>query len=156
MRLPRLTTLVLLAALVLPASPGNAAPALTYNNVRPAEVLPYKSVGCTVTNKVWAQEFGVSGVTRLRLRWELRSPYDTGWLPTYATTQYLYSNTFPDDARNHFAYYTLGPGAINYAANKEFGLWVKIVGERPSFWQRDLVLKSELGRFGCNIDPGLS
>lgn len=156
MRSPRLTTLVLLAALVLPASPAHAAPELTYGVVQPADVLPYKSVGCTAVNKVWAQEFGVSGVNRFRFRWELRSPYDTGWLPTYAKTHYLYSNPFPDDARNSFAYFTLGPGAINFAANKEFGLWVKIVGERPSFWQRDLVLKSEVGRLGCNLGVGTS
>jgi hypothetical protein len=153
MKAKRLVVVVLTAALLLPSTPGTAATKMIWGITQRADVTLW-AASCSAVGQVWAKEFGASGVTRFRARWELRSPYDTGWLPTYAKTSYVYSAPFPNDARNFYQYFTLREGRVNYPANKEFALWVKIVGERPSFWQRDIVRKGSLGRIGCNLNVG--
>lgn len=110
---------------------------------------PLGRSACTASSRHWVQELGKSGVTRLRSQWVLRSPNDTGILPTYGRTNWAYSPSFQNDAMSRYAYFRLPAYTLNFSAGSEYALWTKNVGERPSWWQRDLVVKTNLGALGC-------
>lgn len=108
---------------------------------------------CVSTARVWLQELGRSGVTRLKAKFERRAPYDTG-LPglSYETRGWLYSLPFPDDGRS--LYLAFQPW-FRYPAGGEYHIRAVMVGERPSFWRPDHKLKASLGRIGCEaFQPG--
>lgn len=111
--------------------------------------------GCTTSAQVTLQELGKSGVNRLRTQWQLRSPNDiNGQLFTYLKTGWAYSGRFPDDGLSYHQRFGIVPGVVNFASNREFALWAKMVGERPSFWQRDLVIRGNLGTVACSSSGG--
>lgn len=153
----RRASLVLLMAAILittamPAAPrAAAAQTMTYGVNRRASAAPWGE-GCTADARVWVQEIGKSGVTRFRGRWELRGKYDSGLFPIHGKTGWYVSRSFPNNAASKFVYFSVGNGMLNFFSNKEYSLWAKLVGERPSFWQRDVVLRPNLGTIICSND----
>lgn len=105
-------------------------------------------VACTSTARIWFQELGLSGVVRLKVRFELRAPYDPGIPGTsYASRGWFYSREFPDDARNHWAPFA---AAFRYEPYKTFKIRVIMAAERASFWRADHKLKVDLTpEVGC-------
>jgi hypothetical protein len=102
---------------------------------------------CATFVRMWGQELGVSGVTRLRARFERRAPYDPGWLPTYGKTAWQYSLYFPNDYRSHHMWFW---STLVYPAGGRYSLHFVLVGERPSFWQPDLKKRTTVkGGIGC-------
>jgi hypothetical protein len=132
--------------LVAPADAGGSK--LTAGRYSGLTTKVLQSGACGYEAFTWAWEHGMSGVTRLRTRYELRGLNDPGFLPTYAKTGYATSGFFANDARSysknfHIAHTLVSPPGATYS------VWAKAVGERPSFWQRDLVVKMRLGATGC-------
>ncbi len=148
-----LAALLVAVALVASAAPSFAATKMAWSITQSADSM-HRGNGCTATGQVYVREYGKSGVTRFRTRWELRGPYDPGYLPTYAKTGYTRSGAFPNDQRSFGSYFTLPGGYINFAQGKEYALWARMVGERPSFWQRDIVRKGALGPVACEVRVG--
>lgn len=146
---------ILIATTVMPAGPRAAAgQTMTWGVNRAASAQP-RGNGCTADARVWVQEIGTSGVTRFRGRWELRGKYDAGYFPTYGKTGWYGSRPFPNNGVSYYVYFSIGNGMLNFAADSEFSLWGKFVGERPSFWQRDVVLHPNLGTVICSTDIGV-
>lgn len=117
---------------------------------------PNGSGGCTAADTAGVLELGRSGTTRLRIQWQLRGVHDiNAHFPTYAKTGWAYSSVFPND---HLSYYFQGwlpRGIVSWPGqNSAYALWTKMVGERPSFWQRDLVIKVRQGQVGGCADDG--
>jgi hypothetical protein len=117
----------------------------------------YTTVGdttaCLSTGAVGHQELGVSGITRLRAKFELRLAYDPGTLPYVpASTGWLYSNSFADDARNYWNAWSFG---FRYARDRDYWIRAVLLGERPSFWEPDLKLKLDLGGVVCYTEVDL-
>jgi len=108
---------------------------------------------CTATTAVWLQELGSSGVNRLRVKFELKGYYDPGYLPSYGSTNWAKSNTFPDDSLSYSMGFNLNP--YFYISNgKTMSVWAKFIGQRPSFWKPDLKIHKKLGDVTCDItDP---
>lgn len=109
---------------------------------------------CSFTGAIRFQEYGRSGVTRFRAEFQLRAPYDPGprygiGLPTFGKAGWWYSNSFPNDYRNYWGAFILGRGWLNSFGFSDKALWAKVVGERPSFWQRDIVVYVKLGTDAC-------
>jgi hypothetical protein len=135
------------------AVPADGAPTMTVG-LRSGPTATASGSKCTYEAVTWAWERGSSGINRLRARFELRGPYDPGYLPTYAKSGWARSRTFPNNALSYWNNLTLRRGSLNSALNSRYGVWAKTVGERPSFWQRDVVVHWKLGDAGC--DPGVS
>lgn len=147
----RLAALLVAVALVSSAAPSLAAPKKMAWAITQTAGSTLHGNGCTASGQIYVREYGKSGVTRFRTRWELRGPYDPGYLPTYARTTYSWSGSFPNDHQSFGTYFTLPGGYLNFAQGKQFALWAKMVGERPSFWQRDIVRKGTLGLVACEL-----
>lgn len=106
--------------------------------------------GCTATGTVWAQEYMKSGVTRFKARWELRGYYDSGMFPTHGSVGWWRSASFPNDYLSCWVDFALPYGYLNFAAGKQFSLWAKAVGERPSWWRPDLTRRVRVGEPACS------
>ncbi|THG33392.1 hypothetical protein [Naasia lichenicola] len=102
---------------------------------------------CTVSASVRTQEFGANHVTGFKIKYELRSAYDPGYLITRDSTGYTNSNTFPNDARSFRWAMGLNPGTFVYGADRDFHLWVKVVADRG--WRRDYTGHFDLGSVLC-------
>lgn len=104
---------------------------------------------CVSSALVWVQELGLSGITRLRAKFELRGYYDsTGILPTYLSSGWKYSKKFPDDSGNrwkHFGHSFRHLGGL-------YRIYGVFIGERPSFWDPDLKMRGDIGAVGCEIE----
>jgi hypothetical protein len=113
----------------------------------------WENPSCIARGKIWHQELGDSGINRLRAKFELRGQYDTTGIPllTYGDTGWMYSKPFPDDARSLYVTWTM---ALRYAYGHIFSGWAILIGERPSFWQRDRKLTFRLGEMACIGPPG--
>jgi hypothetical protein len=152
----RAVRLLLVVALLGTASPASAADGLdwglgldgvgaTSTFQEATQSTPYGI--CTVTAQVWLRELGLSGVTRLRGRFELRSVYDPGFLPTYQKTPWNWTiELFADDSVSHWGYFN---ARLNIPVGGVYALWFVGIGERPSFWQPDLKLHGRIGEVGC-------
>lgn len=112
--------------------------------------------GCSATAQVWVQEHGKSGVTRFKTRWELRGYYDTGILPTYGSKGWWRSGSFRNDHKSYTIDFKLPYGYLNFASGKQYSLWAKSVGERPSWWQRDIVRRVRTGYVACESNAGFT
>lgn len=115
---------------------------------------PNGSGGCTAADTAGVMELGKSGTTRLRIQWQLRGVNDiNAHFFTYGKTGWAYSSIFGND---HLSYYFSGrlpAGILSWPGqNSRYALWTKMVGERPSFWQRDLVVKVPQGEVGGCAD----
>jgi hypothetical protein len=130
--------LVALSLLVAMPAPSVTATDLLRAGFAPSGKLSHSHTSkgaCATFVKMWGQEMGLSGVTRLRARFERRSPYDPGWLPTYGKTAWQYSAYFPNDYRSHYQWFW---STLVYPSGGRYSLRFVLIGERPSFWQRDL------------------
>lgn len=105
--------------------------------------------GCTAGATVWMQEIYKSGITRFKVRWELRGYYDTGIMPTYNRVGWWHSGAFPNDYLSYWVDMTLPYGYLNFAPDRQFSLWAKAVGERPSWWRPDLARRVKAGTAMC-------
>jgi hypothetical protein len=85
------------------------------------------------------------------VEYQLRSPYDPGYLPARWTSQRLRTVEFPDDARNFYFDTYLTPGTVWFGNGKTFAVWAKFIGERPSFWRPDVKIKVKVAEFMCDI-----
>lgn len=105
---------------------------------------------CLYGVRVYVQEYGESGVTRLRARFELRGPNDprnaATMLFSYARTPWYSSWEFPDDHLNYYQRF----GTRIRRPGGGLAVWVHAVGERPSFWSRDIVRVGKLGVHQCS------
>jgi len=111
---------------------------------------------CTVSSRAAVREYGKNGVTRFKISYELRTPYDTGNIPFFnRSTGYTHSNRFPNDARNFDWRLDLQPNVLVFQADKRFALWAKIVGDRGR-WRRDFTRHIRLGEVYCpsTVDDG--
>lgn len=106
---------------------------------------------CTPTTKVWSQEIGESGITRLRARFELRGPFDTGLLPTWWESEWLRSAQFPNDTLNYSERFTLAFDGVTVGNGKQLAVWTVLIGEKPSFWARDAKIKQSVDTFICEF-----
>lgn len=105
---------------------------------------------CTVSTTVWGWEHGRSGVTRIKAQFDLRGPNDPGYLFYYYRKGWYYGSRFPDDSLSYYQYFTITNGTFTFPIGNRYALWAKVVGERPSFWQADLVRKGRLSNgVGC-------
>lgn len=136
-----------------PAAPVSAASKLQYGvQVPPISgefTSPSGAAQCRMSAAIWLQELGQSGVTRLKATFELRGVYDPGWLFTYATSGPYYSLPFPNDATSYIAYFH-PDRAFRTFVGPRYNIWVKGVGERPSFWQLDVKIHGDLGEAYCD------
>lgn len=105
--------------------------------------------GCSAYSRVWVQEHRKSGVTRFKTRWELRGYYDTGILPTYGSKGWWRSSTFRDDYASRWLNFTLPYGYLNFSTGKQYSLWAKSVGERPSWWRPGITRRIRTGYVAC-------
>lgn len=108
---------------------------------------------CVLSGATWVQELGDSGINRLRFRVNLHNTYDpfeSSFAAVYSTG-WMYSATFPDDARSLYVTfrYSLGHWSTTLYKAREVA-----IGERPSFWQTDRKLSLSAGDALCNPDPG--
>lgn len=143
---------LVVASLAATMNPAPAHDQMQYWKTMPPSSDHLESGACSASAQIVLQELGRSGVNRLRAQWQLRGPNDIdGVFPTYAKTGWAYSTRFPNDDTSYYQRFGIVPGVINFASNTTFALWVKMVGERPSLWQRDLVLKGNLGAVGCGF-----
>lgn len=145
--------LTLVASLVF-AAPVAAKIAMQWWVVTPVTTTYHDEASCLSTGKVGHQELGLSGITRLRARFQLRTQYDPGHLPYVpATSSWYYSGAFPDDARNFRASWSYG---FRYKQNKEYWIQATLIGERPGFWRPDRKIKANLGEVVCytQVDLG--
>lgn len=106
--------------------------------------------GCTASGAVWVQEHLKSGITKFKARWELRGYYDSGVLPTYGSVGWWRTTSFANDYESYWVDFTLPFGYLNFSAGKQFSLWAKAVGERPSWWRPDLTRRVRVGEPACN------
>lgn len=111
---------------------------------------------CSATAQVWVQEIRKSGVTRFKTRWELRGYYDTGILPTYGSKGWWHSGSFRNDHRSFVIDFKLPYGYLNFGTGKQYSLWAKSVGERPSWWQRDIARRVRTGYVACESSVGMT
>lgn len=115
----------------------------------------YEDPACLSGATIWHQELGLSGITRLRAKFERRGPYDPG-LPglTYGSTGWMYSTTFPNTALSMWIRYRF---YFRYPPNNLYSVRAVLIGERPSFWQPDRRLTAHLGEIICEESaPGFS
>jgi hypothetical protein len=103
---------------------------------------------CTVSSAAAGLEYGKHGVTRFKIKYELRGPNDPGYLPTYQSTPYFYSGRFRDDISSRYYTLSLSPNTFVFGADKQFSVWVKIVGDRS--WRRDFTRHFKLGDVMCS------
>ncbi len=112
----------------------------------------YELGRCVLRGATWVQELGASGVNRLRFRFNLHNSYDP-FESSYAavfSTGWIYSATFPDDARSLYVtfHYSLGHWDTTLYKAREVA-----IGERPSFWQTDRKLSRSVRDVICNAGP---
>lgn len=120
----------------------------------PTELVVYNyNSGCTVSTRITTQEFGRQGVTGFKVRWELRGVNDPGYLPTYRKLPYNHSPRFSNNAQSFWWGQSLPTGRINFAADREFALWVKVVGIRAG--RPDFTRHIRLGTVACSswVEP---
>ncbi len=120
----------------------------------PAETVAYNyNSGCTVTSRIVTQEFGRQGVTGFKVRWELRGVNDPGFLPSYRKLTYDRSPRFLNDTNSYWWGHALTAGRINFAPDREFALWVKVVGVRAG--RPDFTRHIRLGTVACSswVEP---
>jgi hypothetical protein len=115
----------------------------------------YDAPACVSTTRVWMQEFGVSGITRFKAKFERRGPYDPGIPGTsYQTWSWRWSGPFPND---HLSYYWSAQPTFRHFVGGEYKIRAILVGIRPSFWQLDVKKKVDLvPTIGCSSDVIIS
>jgi hypothetical protein len=107
---------------------------------------------CVSSAQIWVQEVGMSGINRLRVKFERRGPYDPGFPGlTYASSGWMYSRAFPDDSLSYYVYFSW---AFRYPAGGRYQMRSVMIGERPSFWQPDRKITGRVGDIGCDFMPG--
>lgn len=147
-----MTAALALAALATSASAGHVS--LTLNKASEVATFEYYG-GCTASAVVETREIGDSGISRIAVEFQLRGPNDP-YLPglAYRYIGWWFSPEIPLDQRTHWWRTLLPPGYMNFSSGSEYAVWAKAVGERDSFWRRDLVQKLKLGTAGCQaFDP---
>lgn len=147
-----IATLVLM---ILSTSPSHASSKdLTFGvNQQPRSVLNNRA--CVISTRIWAQELGKSGVTRLKAQFKLHAPYVQSYypFPTYHTTNWLRTSRFPNDAQNYAQYFSVN---IRQPPGGRYALWTRVVGERPSLFLQDRAISHRLGDVGCEGGVGHS
>ncbi|HRN29098.1 MAG TPA: hypothetical protein PK781_10340 [Terrimesophilobacter sp.] len=140
-----------------PVWPGNADVRVWKGKDNPGpKVIPSKyNHGCTVTlGRYTVREFGVSGVSRFKFRYELRGYYDEGYLflPTHANTQWFYSKAFSDDERSFWVPMYLPAGHLNMIPTNgsTYKLWLRVVGMRSGM--ADVRKNIEVGPVSCTYE----
>ena len=91
------------------------------------------------SSQVRVEEFGTSGVTRMRAQFQL-VPTTAGftfwgWADKWQS-DWLYTQYFPDDATNKYINWW-----VNYPYAEDGSVWrlqVDVVWERPGFWNQDV------------------
>lgn len=149
MKRPAIIAILALLLLGTTQLPADAHVKMTWYNHGVA-THPTQAGGCTASASLTLKEFGKSGVTRLRVQWQLRGVNDLdGHFPTYAKSGWAYSQVFPNDALSYYMRFYLPQGHIIWPGqNSRYALWAKMIGERPSFWQRDLKIRASQGEVG--------
>jgi hypothetical protein len=144
----RLIVALCLAVLVVtPVSGASDKMRWGYSN-RGQPTSKREGAACVSSTKIWVQELGKSGITRLKAKFERRGPYDPGIPGTsYSTNGWYYSGAFPDDYLSYWAtFYTRFrhfPGGV-------YKIRAVMVGERPSFWKPDVKIWADLApTIGC-------
>ena len=136
-----------------------AGPAASHQTLRMGTAIhrtdeyDYELGRCVVRGATWVQELGASGINRLRFRFNLHNSYDP-FESSYAavfSTGWIYSATFPDDARSLYVtfHYSVGHWDATLYKAREVA-----IGERPSFWQPDRKLSRSARDALCNAGPG--
>lgn len=106
---------------------------------------------CSVSAKVGVREFGKHGVTKFKIKYELRTSNDVkGILPYAKNSGYRYSPEFPNDSESYYVFDALPSSSMIYDAGKDYHLWVKFVGVRG--WRADFTRHFDLGAVGCEIE----
>jgi hypothetical protein len=106
---------------------------------------------CAVAARIGVREFGKQGVTRFKVKWELRSEHDVnGHLPFARSSGYLHSARFANDSASRYLYSTVPTTQMLYNAGKSYHLWVKAVGDRS--WRKDFTRHIDLGPVGCAVE----
>jgi hypothetical protein len=154
-RMAALLAILILFAVPLPASGSDK---LIWFGGRVAsgendDAAPRCEIGAVATLK----EIGQSGITRLKAKFELRDPTTPWWfglLGRWYTRGYYYSSYFPNDSSNYWEAFKSGPPWFSTFVGPHFAVWLKGVGERPSFWQPDVVIHARLGDVGCDDNGG--
>lgn len=148
-------SLALLLATAVPVSAGCGC--LRWGEFTPMtsthDTAPGVAPRCLTTVNVWLQELGVSGVTQLKARFQLRSPNDPGFplIGVYQEQGWFESRVFPDDF-NH--YYRPFQVVFKTFIGGQYAIHAKFVGVRPGFWQRDRTIEVVLpGVAGCDHMP---
>ena len=108
---------------------------------------------CTVTGRVVVQELGKHGVTLLKASRELKGPNCPGWLPSYASTAYGKTLSFPNDEVSHHHVFELAPGHLTFVKGGIYALWGKTAGQRA--WRKDFTRHFSIGDVSdCERAPG--
>ena len=149
MRIPAAVLALVILGNSLSPFPASAHTALRWGINQPptSQIVGEACVGST---RVWLQELGQNGVTRLRVKFERRGANDPGIPGTsYSTTAWLYSGSFPDDALSYYSYFS---ASFRFFPGGRYNIRARFIGERPSFWRPDYRLNVIVGEIGC--DPG--
>jgi hypothetical protein len=147
-----LPLVVVIAALAPSVAPAAADSHQLAVGTGTAQVASARSVtgACEIRMGGWVQELGASGVKRFKAQFWIASPNASAL--SYNRSGWGYSVPFPDDARSFYEYFHW---TIRTRPGSTYGLWMKGVGERPSFWQPDLVKKVKVGETGCDSLGGI-
>jgi hypothetical protein len=140
--------LLLLASPVLAGTPKMQWGWAGYGHTGMHATATLTSTGaCQFRAQGWVQEIGKSGVTGFKVWSQLRGANDiNGTLPTYASGIHVWLGPFPDDALSHW---WIWYGGVKWPGDGVYAMWEKLVGMRPSFWQKDIVLMANLGNASC-------
>ena len=151
MRVSRAVAALLLVATVVVAAPVVAHVTMRWGWTRPMTSEINDRNSCDTTGTIWHQELGMSGVTRLRAKFELRGRYDPGYIPglTYAVTNWVYSIEFPDDGLSQWINW---PFRLRHPVGPTFQVRAILIGERPSFWRPDRKIATNIGNAVCYVD----
>lgn len=107
---------------------------------------------CSITTgQLRMQEFGKHGVTAFKYKFELRGTYDPGWLPTYSSAGYFWTNHFVNNYYNRYHDFALRDGYIalyRTTGDSPYHLWVKAVGVR--YGMPDYTRHVDLGTVICS------
>jgi hypothetical protein len=134
------------------AGPATAATQLAWG-YRLAPSSRVDARACVSSTRIWLSEYGKSGVTRLKAKFERRAPQDPGIPGTsYGTRGWYYSGYFPNDAVSYWSDFS---ASFRYPVGGVYKIRAVLVGERPSLWQRDLKIKVDLSpTIGCELGGG--
>ncbi|MCU1438781.1 MAG: hypothetical protein JWP66_1868 [Naasia sp.] len=104
---------------------------------------------CTVSSAAAGFEYGKRGVTNIKIRFELRTPYDAAGNGWFRSTGYYRPQAWANDVMTHWYVLTLPRNVLNFTSDDRYALWVNIVGDR-GWWRRDFTRHINLGEVACS------